>query len=322
MNVSHTVGVSAMEGGVSAGSGTLITPSGSSIFSWAVLSVALEASWKLFVMCLFIVVLVKQRLLPDTTAPVLSQVAFRIMIPCYMMTKVVVTLQQEPSWSLMGLPLLAVVQICLGALLGKLGWYLVGGHADKQLQVEASSSDAPLKETYQLCSSSSSKSVESFSCFSYKSSDSEEEVDAEPDAILQRAQGHQARAGHSYLAPEKLTEGQEQEDGTSRPGGAPEPPQTSGASKGQGIDQGQREALVMIASAFGNAGILPLVLISGKWTIPATSLRPFHVSCSTGPAGHCRFCLPLHPSAPACTYSWIPMRYWFHVRNVCAGNTP
>lgn len=271
MNVSHTLGASAASGMASAGSGTLITPSGSSLFSWAVLSVALEASWKLFVMCLFVVVLVKNRLLPDSTAPVLSQVAFRIMIPCYMMTKVVVTLQQEPSWSLMGLPILAVLQILLGALLGKLGWFLVVGRAVKRSQCQemAFSGDVTPKEVYHLCSSTSSKSMESLSCISYKSSDSEEDGDIEPDSMEHQAQGLQSRVGDTHLTPET----RKQEEGSRKADDTAIPPQTAGErGKGQGIDQGQREALVMIASAFGNAGILPLVLISGKWPISACHL--------------------------------------------------
>jgi len=223
------------------------------------------------------------------------------MIPCYMMTKVVVTLQQEPSWSLMGLPILAVLQILLGALLGKLGWSLVGGRAVNlpQRQEMTSSEEVTPKETYHLCSSSSNKSVESLSCFSYKSSDSEEEGDVEPDSVEQRAQGHQSKAGCAHL----VSEAQKQGDRDRKPDGTAVPLQRAGPnSNGEGIDEGQREALVMIASAFGNAGILPLVLISGT---SSCALCPFRSSPFLRPhrssAGLLWFCRSAHFMGPMCS---------------------
>ncbi|GJP36574.1 hypothetical protein CLOM_g21065 [Closterium sp. NIES-68] len=86
----------------------------------AVLRASLGAAFKLCSVCAFIVWLMKANLLPKSTPAVLSQVAFRLMIPAFLMTKVAATLSVQPLASLAGLPLIAILQIICGAILGKL----------------------------------------------------------------------------------------------------------------------------------------------------------------------------------------------------------
>ncbi|XP_024400516.1 uncharacterized protein [Physcomitrium patens] len=58
--------------------------------------------------------------LPAETPVVLSQVAFRVLIPCFLMTKVAITLASQPAANLLFLPLVAIAQVLTGASLGRL----------------------------------------------------------------------------------------------------------------------------------------------------------------------------------------------------------
>jgi predicted permease len=63
-------------------------------------------------MAAFVVWMQRTGQLPADTPVVLSQVAFRVFIPCFLMSKVSLTLASHPSASLLALPLIAIAQVC------------------------------------------------------------------------------------------------------------------------------------------------------------------------------------------------------------------
>ncbi|KAH9299577.1 hypothetical protein KI387_031259, partial [Taxus chinensis] len=57
--------------------------------------------------------------LPADTATVLSQVAFRLTIPCFLMSKVSRAIAFQPQVNILIIPFISIVQIFVGAMLGK-----------------------------------------------------------------------------------------------------------------------------------------------------------------------------------------------------------
>eukprot|EP00850_Spirogloea_muscicola_P009187 SM000051S17547 [mRNA] locus=s51:194770:197972:+ [translate_table: standard] len=91
-------------------------------FDPGILRSTVGSSVKLFSLCAIVVWLQKTGKLPAATPSVLSQVAFQLLIPCFLMSKVSSTLAGQPSAALLALPLAAVVII--GAALGKVACWL------------------------------------------------------------------------------------------------------------------------------------------------------------------------------------------------------
>ncbi|XP_024400515.1 uncharacterized protein [Physcomitrium patens] len=85
-----------------------------------VLRASFTSSLNLISLCLFVVWMQRSGQLPAETPVVLSQVAFRVLIPCFLMTKVAITLASQPAANLLFLPLVAIAQVLTGASLGRL----------------------------------------------------------------------------------------------------------------------------------------------------------------------------------------------------------
>ncbi|CAI5498886.1 unnamed protein product [Closterium sp. Naga37s-1] len=85
----------------------------------SVLKAAFGTVFKLFGICAFVVCLQKSGILPKSTPSVLSQVSFRVLIPCFLMSKVAATLSGESLSALAVLPLIAILQVLVGTVLGK-----------------------------------------------------------------------------------------------------------------------------------------------------------------------------------------------------------
>eukprot|EP00891_Asterochloris_glomerata_P008288 jgi/Astpho2/8288/fgenesh1_pg.00122_%23_53_t len=83
-----------------------------------VLGACLSASFKLIFVCVGSGWLLNSGLIPEETASVLSKVAYVAMIPCMLFCKCAATLAEQPSLQLLGLPLVAMLQILMGAVLG------------------------------------------------------------------------------------------------------------------------------------------------------------------------------------------------------------
>ncbi|MCO5597618.1 hypothetical protein L7F22_051699 [Adiantum nelumboides] len=88
-----------------------------------VVSTSLSASSNLIALCGFVILMQKCGHLTSDTAPVLSQVSFKLVIPCFLMSKVSSTVSTHQDWSFLALPLLAFVQIALGSILGRLAGF-------------------------------------------------------------------------------------------------------------------------------------------------------------------------------------------------------
>ncbi|KAG0568183.1 hypothetical protein KC19_6G000700 [Ceratodon purpureus] len=95
----------------------------------SVLRASFASSLNLISLCSFVVWMQRSGQLSAETPVVLSQVAFRVLIPCFLMTKVAVTLASHPTASLLFLPLGAIAQVLIGALLGKAACRLVYGES-------------------------------------------------------------------------------------------------------------------------------------------------------------------------------------------------
>ncbi|XP_024520322.1 uncharacterized protein LOC9659155 isoform X1 [Selaginella moellendorffii] len=90
-------------------------------FNSDVLFTSLGASASIFSACALITWLQRSEFLPAETPVVLSQVAFRVLIPCYLMSKVSTVLAMHHTGiNIAAIPLIAIAQISAGALLGKL----------------------------------------------------------------------------------------------------------------------------------------------------------------------------------------------------------
>ncbi|GAQ83988.1 hypothetical protein KFL_001720010 [Klebsormidium nitens] len=115
-------------------------------FNVGVLGATAGASLKLFTVCALVVWMQKSGRLPESTPAVLSQVAFRLLIPCFLMSKVAVTLYSDFSPALLAVPVAAIVQILLGAGMGRLAAHfayreppLVPAHFEAHQPTRASS---------------------------------------------------------------------------------------------------------------------------------------------------------------------------------------
>ncbi|KAL3683882.1 hypothetical protein R1sor_001904 [Riccia sorocarpa] len=87
---------------------------------FSVLRSSFGTSFNLLSLCSLVVWLQRSGNLPAETPVILSQVAFRLFIPCFLMSKVATTLISQPAANLIPLPLIAVAQVMTGAVLGKL----------------------------------------------------------------------------------------------------------------------------------------------------------------------------------------------------------
>ncbi|CAI5463984.1 unnamed protein product [Closterium sp. Yama58-4] len=121
----------------------------------SVLKAAFGTVFKLFGICAFVVCLQKSGILPKSTPSVLSQVSFRVLIPCFLMTKVAATLSGESLSALAVLPLIAILQVLVGTVLGKAAC-LVAFHKPSSLLPSAAL--LPSLVTGNTSSSSSSSS--------------------------------------------------------------------------------------------------------------------------------------------------------------------
>mmetsp|Transcript_28038 Transcript_28038/g.72709 ORF Transcript_28038/g.72709 Transcript_28038/m.72709 type:complete len:488 (-) Transcript_28038:48-1511(-) len=70
--------------------------------------------------------------LDRNVASVLSKVGFNLIIPCMLLSKLSITLLQDSTWALAGVPLAALLQVVAGAIYGKFaGMYVIGGSSLK-----------------------------------------------------------------------------------------------------------------------------------------------------------------------------------------------
>ena len=83
----------------------------SSSLSSGVLQATVGATLKLFLVCGIVGALLHSGRLSDDTAPVLSKVAFNVMLPCMLFTKVATTLANSTQRSLLAVPLIALLQV-------------------------------------------------------------------------------------------------------------------------------------------------------------------------------------------------------------------
>jgi len=101
----------------------------------AILAATTSASFKLFLLIVSISWMMASGRLPENTATVMSKVGFNLMIPCMLMSKVAGTLAADASLSLVGIPLIALMQVCIGALLGRLAAYAVVGDYSEDIRL-------------------------------------------------------------------------------------------------------------------------------------------------------------------------------------------
>lgn len=85
----------------------------------SVLQSSLKTSVNLIAICIFVAWLQKSGQLPAETSTVLSQVAFRLTIPCFLMSTVSKTIAFQPQGKLLSIPFISILQILVGAMLGK-----------------------------------------------------------------------------------------------------------------------------------------------------------------------------------------------------------
>ncbi|GLJ46822.1 hypothetical protein SUGI_0987700 [Cryptomeria japonica] len=85
----------------------------------AVLQSSLKVSVNLIAICIFVAWLQKTGQLPADTPRVLSQVSFRLIIPCFLMSKVSRTLAFQHQGNILIIPFIGIIEIFVGAMLGK-----------------------------------------------------------------------------------------------------------------------------------------------------------------------------------------------------------
>lgn len=85
----------------------------------SVLQSSLKTSVNLIAICIFVAWLQKSGQLPAESSTVLSQVAFRLTIPCFLMSTVSKTMAFHPLGELLLIPFISILQILVGAMLGK-----------------------------------------------------------------------------------------------------------------------------------------------------------------------------------------------------------
>ncbi|KAL2635999.1 hypothetical protein R1flu_007478 [Riccia fluitans] len=108
---------------------------------FSVLRSSFGTSFNLLSLCSLVVWLQRSESLPAETPVILSQVAFRLFIPCFLMSKVATTLISQPAQNLIALPLMAVAQVITGAVLGKLACLVFFREPTLKPSVEWTSSD-------------------------------------------------------------------------------------------------------------------------------------------------------------------------------------
>ncbi|CAM6100938.1 unnamed protein product [Calypogeia fissa] len=87
---------------------------------FSVLRSSFGTSINLLSLCSLVVWLQRSGQLPADTPVILSQVAFKLFIPCFLLSKVATTLSSSSASNLVALPLMAFAQVIVGAMLGKL----------------------------------------------------------------------------------------------------------------------------------------------------------------------------------------------------------
>ncbi|KAK9807714.1 hypothetical protein WJX72_007038 [[Myrmecia] bisecta] len=103
---------------------------GAKVQAWLqsdVLGASVSATCKLIMICAFVGWLLHTDRLAPNTAPVLSKVAFALLIPCMLFSKVAATLSAQPDPTLFAIPLAASLQVLVGVLLGTLAAKVVEG---------------------------------------------------------------------------------------------------------------------------------------------------------------------------------------------------
>lgn len=85
----------------------------------SVLQSSLKTSVNLIAICSFVAWLQKSGQLPAETSTVLSQIAFRLTIPCFLMSTVSKAIAFQPQGKLLSIPFISILQILVGAMLGK-----------------------------------------------------------------------------------------------------------------------------------------------------------------------------------------------------------
>ncbi|KAI5066294.1 hypothetical protein GOP47_0018918 [Adiantum capillus-veneris] len=115
----------------------------SALLDLRVVNTSLSASSNLIALCGFIILMQKCGHLTSETAPVLSQVSFKLVIPCFLMSKVSSTVSTHQDWRFLAFPLMALIQITLGSILGKLAGFLL--YQNSTLNTEVKNDDLTKK---------------------------------------------------------------------------------------------------------------------------------------------------------------------------------
>ncbi|ERN05442.1 protein PIN-LIKES 5 isoform X1 [Amborella trichopoda] len=84
-----------------------------------------KTSLSLAAICVFVGLLQRSRHITPETPAILSQVTFRITVPCFLISKVSKIVALEAQWSLLSLPVIAILQVLTGWLLGKAVFHLM-----------------------------------------------------------------------------------------------------------------------------------------------------------------------------------------------------
>jgi hypothetical protein len=100
-----------------------------------VLASSLAAVAKLAAICYVVRRLTRAGRLPAGLPPALAAVSFELLLPCFLFSRVAVTLAAAPPGAgLLALPLLAAAQVALGGALGAATWALADGSAAAALR--------------------------------------------------------------------------------------------------------------------------------------------------------------------------------------------
>ncbi|KAL4451371.1 hypothetical protein ABPG77_009443 [Micractinium sp. CCAP 211/92] len=119
-----------------AAAGSSLAASMAAAIDPGVLAATISASGKLLLICAAVGWLLRTGRIPNSTATVMSQVSFQLLIPCMLFSKVAATLAAAPDTTLLlGIAAATLFQICIGALCGLalsplLGLRQRGGNGD------------------------------------------------------------------------------------------------------------------------------------------------------------------------------------------------
>ena len=98
----------------------------------AVVKVSIRAVAELLACCAVGVAAAKKGVLAPANVSSLSQLVYNIFLPCLLLTNVCKTVMSQPLTTLIPIPVIAVMQVCIGLVISKLALKVVGVDANTE----------------------------------------------------------------------------------------------------------------------------------------------------------------------------------------------